>query len=333
MLSAFKVNCVSSGQEFSYNAHIDGASYTRDLPEYKDAINMQADSEVYNGTDKHRCTISFIFQSCFMEATTTANGVLYRMGCQPSAVCSAQGHSPGIVGRFIEQPEQTTCHECCPGNLCNDHPCTRSIIGDCSDLLKTGRSWPSGVYTMDTWQTQAQVDVFCDMDTDGGGWTVRIINLYTNSFTKVDGSVDFFKNFSSYENGFGSLHGDFWLGLRYLNEITSRRKNTLRIELQTPNATRLYDVYEEFSVGPVGSTYLFSPYHDGMAFTTYDHDMDQLSVSNCANEYHGAWWYNSCYYANLNGQYFVPGTHNGTGITYNSFKFLISLKESKMMFK
>ncbi|XP_052786231.1 neurogenic locus notch homolog protein 2-like [Mya arenaria] len=28
-------------------------------------------------------------QSCFMEATTTANGVLYRMGCQPSAVsCS-----------------------------------------------------------------------------------------------------------------------------------------------------------------------------------------------------------------------------------------------------
>ncbi|WAR29941.1 FCN1-like protein [Mya arenaria] len=154
-------------------------------------------------------------------------------------------------------------------------------------------------------------------------WTLTVVD------GQVDGSVDFFKNFSSYENGFGSLHGDFWLGLRYLNEMSSRRNNTLRIELRTPNATRLYDVYEEF----MGSTYLFSPYHDGMAFTTYDHDMDQSSVSNCANDYHGAWWYKSCYSANLNGQYFVPGTHNGTGITYNSFKFLISLKESKMMFK
>ncbi|WAR29940.1 FBCDB-like protein, partial [Mya arenaria] len=242
-----------------------------------------------------------------MEATATVNGILYRMGCQPSTMCSAQGLSPRIVSRFIEQPEQTNCHECCPGNLCNDHLCTRSIIRDCSDLLNSGRSWPSGVYTMDTWQTHTLVDVFCDMDTDGGGWTVFQ--------HRVDGS------------------------LRYLNEITSRRKNTLRIELQTPNATRLYDVYEEFSVGPgsnytlhdeVGSTYLFSPYHDGMAFTTYDHDMDQSSVSNCANDYHGAWWYKSCYNANLNGQYFVPGTHNGTGITYNSFKFLISLKENAL---
>ncbi|XP_052786230.1 ficolin-2-like [Mya arenaria] len=99
---------------------------------------------------------------------------------------------------------------------------------------------------MDTWQTHTQVDVFCDMDTDGGGWTVFQ--------HRIDDSVDFYKNFSSYENGFGSLHGNFWLGLRYMNEMTSRRTNRLRIDLQTSNATKMYDVYEGFSVGP-GSNY------------------------------------------------------------------------------
>ncbi|WAR29921.1 FCN2-like protein [Mya arenaria] len=178
---------------------------------------------------------------------------------------------------------------------------------------------------MDTWQTHTQVDVFCDMDTDGGGWTVFQ--------HRIDDSVDFYKNFSSYENGFGSLHGNFWLGLRYMNEMTSRRTNRLRIDLQTSNATKMYDVYEGFSVGPVGPSYLLSPYHDGMAFTTYDHDMDNVISSNCASAYHGAWWYNSCYKANLNGQYFVPGTKYGTGMIYNSYEILLSLKESKMMFK
>jgi len=32
---------------------------------------------------------------------------------------------------------------------------------------------------------------------------------------RFDGSVDFFRNFSSYEEGFGSVNGEFWLGIKH----------------------------------------------------------------------------------------------------------------------
>ena len=41
---------------------------------------------------------------------------------------------------------------------------------------------------------------------------------------------------------------------------------------------------------------------DGMEFSTNDNDND-LDSSNCAERELGAWWYHTCGYSNLNGQY------------------------------
>jgi len=32
---------------------------------------------------------------------------------------------------------------------------------------------------------------------------------------RFDGSVDFYRNFSDYENGFGDVAGEFWMGKTY----------------------------------------------------------------------------------------------------------------------
>ncbi len=49
-------------------------------------------------------------------------------------------------------------------------------------------------------------------------------------------------------------------------------------------------------------------YHTGNQFTTKDQDNDRRSGSNCAYLYMGGWWYNNCYWANLNGMYLNGST-------------------------
>ena len=75
--------------------------------------------------------------------------------------------------------------------------------------------------------------------------------------------------------------------------------------------------------------------HDGMMFSTYDKDHDTHS-SNCAVQFHGAWWYFvGCHSSNLNGNY-LHGHHtsHADGIewyTWHGFEY--SLKSTTMMIR
>ena len=48
--------------------------------------------------------------------------------------------------------------------------------------------------------------------------------------------------------------------------------------------------------------------HNGRGFSTKDMDNDRWS-GNCAVQFHGAWWYDSCHASNLNGKY-LNGSHS-----------------------
>ncbi|KAL4216670.1 hypothetical protein ACF0H5_024393 [Mactra antiquata] len=238
----------------------------------------------------------------------------------------------------------------CTGNGRQFQTCSTSvrctaIYTDCSEIKDHIYDAPDGVYTVTLWKTKRSINVFCDMTTNGGGWTV-----FQNRF---DGHVDFFRNFTEYEKGFGDLDSEFWLGLHYIQEmVSSNFNNQLRIDLTAFNDTTAFEIFDDFSLssGPnytlhVGNTlsshnidlssvYRFAPFHNGMAFSTFDHDMDTRGGS-CASLGHGAWWYKDCYNANLNGQYLTPGSHDSKGINYFSFISFSSssMKQTKISFR
>ena len=98
-----------------------------------------------------------------------------------------------------------------------------SIGMNCAELYKSGHTI-SGVYTIDP-DGSGAFDVSCDQTTAGGGWTVLQ--------KRLDGSVDFYRGWADYKNGFGNLNGEFWLGLDKIHRLT-KTKNRL-----TPSTTCL----------------------------------------------------------------------------------------------
>ena len=148
--------------------------------------------------------------------------------------------------------------------------------------------------------------VYCDTTSGGGGWIVVQ--------RRKDGNVVFDKDWVDYENGFGSLTGEFWLGLNALHCLTSKGQWELRIDLTFANGSRSYLSYKNFRVGPPSSKYsLFisgfnglsrtdpiltttvgSVVRTGITFSTRDQDNDFWD-GNCAHRISdgGGWWYNS----------------------------------------
>ncbi|PFX13812.1 fibrinogen-like protein A [Stylophora pistillata] len=211
-----------------------------------------------------------------------------------------------------------------------------ALARDCFDLLKSGHS-QSGVYSVDP-DGQGRFDVYCDMCTDGGGWTVFQ--------RRQDGSVDFYRGWGDYKAGFGQLTGEFWLGNDKIHRLTACRCSTLRVELEDWSSTKVYAKYGKFDIGDEQTQYRLRvgsysgtagdslSWHNDMAFTTKDRDNDKVIRSgyftNCAVRHTGAWWYNACYQSNLNGKYL--GNHkNDRAVTWRHFngKYL-SMKSTEM---
>uniref|UniRef100_A0A8C4JA04 Fibrinogen C-terminal domain-containing protein n=1 Tax=Dromaius novaehollandiae TaxID=8790 RepID=A0A8C4JA04_DRONO len=170
-------------------------------------------------------------------------------------------------------------------------------IGNCKELLDKGNRL-SGWYTIYLPNCMA-IRVLCDMHTEGGGWSKRI-----------DGSVDFFRNWEEYKKGFGSQLTDFWLGNEYIHLLTSFGTQELRIDLMDFNYKHTFTKYESFEVFSEQDNYklslgIFSTAgslikHKSMLFSTKDRDNDAIH-NNCAVTYRGPWWYSQCHNSNLNG--------------------------------
>ena len=148
------------------------------------------------------------------------------------------------------------------------------------------------------------------MVTDGGGWIVIQRN-------KQDSLVDFNKNWTDYEIGFGDLNTEFWYGLKTIHFLTDNGQWEMRVDYQENDKRWSYLHYNQFSVGSASEEYPLtvggftgagtdwfnyqSHPQNGMKFSTPDNDNDK-NGGNCAAHYKSGWWYNNCYYININRQ-------------------------------
>jgi hypothetical protein len=50
-------------------------------------------------------------------------------------------------------------------------------VSDCKEILDKYPEAESGFYEIELWKSKKRLIVNCDMDTDGGGWTVcKVLN-------------------------------------------------------------------------------------------------------------------------------------------------------------
>ncbi|CAF1368160.1 unnamed protein product [Rotaria magnacalcarata] len=197
---------------------------------------------------------------------------------------------------------------------------------------------PTGIYEI--WPRQGKpIKVLCDMDTDGGGWTVF---QKRGDFTPQE---DFYRTWLEYKRGFGDLQRQFWLGNDRLSLLTNQDSYQLRVDLEDFDAQKRFAQYSSFRVSSEADKYRLTlgsyvkgdagdslSTENNMQFSTKDQDND-LNAVFCAQIYNGAWWYRTCHSANLNGGY-LRGNHPtvyAAGVNWFTFRgYYYSLKATEM---
>ncbi|XP_021547222.1 ficolin-2 [Neomonachus schauinslandi] len=161
----------------------------------------------------------------------------------------------------------------------------------CKELLTRGH-FLSGWYAVYLPDCRP-LSTLCDMDTDGGGWTVSV------------GTGDR-----------PAVHGG---------------TNELRVDLMDLEGNRQFAKYSSFKMAGEAEKYRLVlgafaggsdslSNHNNLAFSTKDQDNDSVPEK-CAERHSGAWWYYQCHLSNLNGLY-LRGSHEtfANGINWKSGK-------------
>ncbi|XP_054844291.1 fibroleukin [Eublepharis macularius] len=221
---------------------------------------------------------------------------------------------------FVLNSLDHKCSSNCPAEQSN--AAMQLLQRDCADYFALGKR-QNGIYRIIPDPRNSSFEVYCDMGSMGGGWTV--IQM------RQDGSTNFNRTWNEYKNGFGNLSREFWLGNDKIHLLTKSKEMQLRIELEDFNGVKEYAKYEQFYVaneflkyrlsisgysGTAGDALHFSKYynHDQKFFTTPDRDNDRYPSGNCGAYYSSGWWFDACLAANLNGKYYhkkYRGVRNG----------------------
>ncbi|XP_044533561.1 fibrinogen-like protein 1 [Gracilinanus agilis] len=231
---------------------------------------------------------------------------------------------------------------------------------DCSQIWVDNPKAPSGVYAIKPDGAPAVFQVYCDMRKDGG-WTV--FQRRTGGNGKP---LEFNRPWREYDQGFGDVEGEHWLGLEKIYLLTHQPGvlAQLRLDLHNFQNESRYAQYSSFQISDEASFYRLSlgrysgnagdsfrgknwsgaASQVGSAFSTLDRDHDScnpcisgdIAFNDCSH-WHGdaGWWFSDCGVANLHGDWHPEEDHTGWGSdlhweTWSSFE---SLKATEMKVK
>ncbi|XP_061190510.1 fibroleukin-like [Saccostrea echinata] len=187
---------------------------------------------------------------------------------------------------------------------------------DCQEYYNNGQT-QSGIYGISPYRKRCHVVyVFCDMVTNGGGWTAIQ--------RRRSGVVSFEKTWVEYKIGFGEAVTAYWIGNEIIHLFTKDINPYLYVSITLNNGTSYHQMYDQFSVsdeadkyrlflagpsqGTLGDRMLNTGVADadisGMFFSTPDQDNDGTTAYDCAATYRAGWWFNYCHHALLNGQWY-----------------------------
>ncbi|KAL4219071.1 hypothetical protein ACF0H5_021655 [Mactra antiquata] len=217
-------------------------------------------------------------------------------------------------------------------------------ISSCKEWYDVGYK-TSGVYTINIAHNITDINVYCDHDSNGGGWTVFQ--------RRQNGNVDFSKDWETYKAGFGDINDEFWFGNEYLHHILRDGNHELRIELEDFYGNKSYAKYDHFSISSERSMYTLAihgyqgtagnslMFHNDQPFVTIDRDnTSNESWKSCS----GGWWNSAVniWFASrprcrvssyLNGRYYNFETNDTDGIIWRSWKRSLNLKFVEMKFR
>ncbi|EYC17373.1 hypothetical protein Y032_0031g2433 [Ancylostoma ceylanicum] len=198
--------------------------------------------------NSHPANTPFITSDCDIRSWCT-NGTLYseRYGCDANAICSVSGEQmscvclPGFTGNGTMCVDINECLDLKTCNADKGHGNCTNTIGSyhcdcaqfftqphcqnyqprrhCADLRRYWNITDDGIYTINPPYafvgsgSSGDATVYCDMKTDGGGWTLM-------SSDQSSGMAN--KTYQDYIEGFGApSEQKVWLGLDLIKGMTN----------------------------------------------------------------------------------------------------------------